>query len=136
MANSSPLRALPSGVPNVPNAKCQIFGTFDTPNTKTNPHKPFYISKNLEHVYSTISNMRRYRQQCHYCLALFNSFFLSPPSFVFLRLSVCNPSLSLSLALSLKPNHHYHHYSIGEQTQPSSLSSLNHSTPSHHHHSP
>ena len=126
MANSSPLRALPSGVPNVPNVKCQIFDTFDTPNTKTNPHQPFYISKNLEHVYSTVSNMRRYGQQCHYCLALFNSFFVSPPLFVSLRLSVCNPSLSLSHWLSLsdpttiiittrsvnRPNHHYYHHSI------------------------
>ena len=60
-------------------AKCQIFGTFDTPITKTVPHQLFQISKNLRHSYSTVSNMRRYGYQCQTLFSLFNSFFLSPP---------------------------------------------------------
>ena len=60
-------------------AKCQIFGTFDTPITKTIPHQLFQISKNLRHNYSTVSNMRRYGHQCQTLFGLFNSFFLSPP---------------------------------------------------------
>ena len=60
-------------------AKCQIFGTFDTPITKTIPHQLFQISKNLRYNYSTVSNMRRYGHQCQTLFGLFNSFFLSLP---------------------------------------------------------
>ena len=60
-------------------AKCQIFGTFDTPITKTIPHQLFQISKNLRYNYNTVSNMRRYGHQCQTLFGLFNSFFLSPP---------------------------------------------------------
>ena len=60
-------------------AKCQIFGTFDTPITKTIPHQLFQISKNLRYNYSTVSNIRRYGHQCQTLFGLFNSFFLSPP---------------------------------------------------------
>ena len=84
--------------------KCQIFGTFDTPNTKTSPHQPFQISKNLKHIYSTVSNMRRYRHQCQTLFGLFNSFFLSPPSFVSLRLQPISLSLFLSgILIAISP---------------------------------
>ena len=67
---------------------------------KTNHHQLFQISKNLTHIYSTISNMRQYGHQCQTLFSLFNSFFLSPP-IICLSPSTTHLSLSLSLSLSL-----------------------------------
>ena len=82
-------------------AKCQIFGTFDTPITKTIPHQLFQISKNLRHGYSTVSNMRRYGHQCQTLFGLFNSFILSPPIICISRSLSIYISHSLSLFLCL-----------------------------------
>ena len=54
--------------------------------------------------------MRRYGQQCQTLFGLFNSFFLSPPSFVSLRLQCVSLrlqpiSLSLCLAFSSPSRH-------------------------------
>ena len=62
--------------------------------SKYEPHKMFQMAKNLVHYYSTISNMRRYRQQLQKFILLFYLLFLSPHHI----------SLSLSLSLSLSSN--------------------------------
>ena len=73
-------------------AKCQIFGTFGTPNTKMKLYQMFQISKIMPHCYSTVSNiMRQYGQQWQNGILLFFVFF----SLLFHRyLSLCH-SLSL-----------------------------------------
>ena len=78
-------------------AKCQIFGTFTTPNTKMMLYEMCQISKIIQHGYSTIANQQRYRQMLQklYCF-IFS--FVSPLSSFFLF-----PSLSLSGSLSHLP---------------------------------
>ena len=43
-------------------AKCQIFGTFTTPNTKMMFYEMCQISKIIQHGYNTVANLQRYGQ--------------------------------------------------------------------------
>ena len=87
-------------------AKCQIFGTFATPNTKMKLYQMFQIPKIIQHRYSTVSNMRRYRQMLQkillfYILFSLSSFFIF--SFLFsltLRFPLSSPCTG---SLSLRP---------------------------------
>ena len=82
-------------------AKCQIFGTFGTPNTKMKLYQMFQISKIMPHCYSTVSNiMRQYGQQWQNGILLFYCVFLSPLPQISLSLSLSISSLS-SLSLSI-----------------------------------
>ena len=84
-------------------AKCQIFGTFGTPNTKMKLYQMFQISKIMPHYYSTVSNiMRQYGQQWQNGILLFFVFF----SLLFHRYLSLSPStlshfFSLCHSLSL-----------------------------------
>ena len=79
-------------------AKCQIFGTFTTPNTKMTLYEMCQISKIIQHSYSTVANLQRYRQMWQNFL-LFFILFVSPlPSFFLFS------SLSLSSSLSSPSN--------------------------------
>ena len=80
-------------------AKCQIFGTFGTPNTKMKLYQMFQISKIMPHCYSTVSNiMRQYGQQWQNGILLFFVFF----SLLFHRyLSLRRLSLISSLSVTL-----------------------------------
>ena len=79
-------------------AKCQIFGTFTTPNTKMTLYEMCQISKIIQHSYSIVANLQRYRQMWQNFL-LFFILFLSPlPSFFLFS------SLSLSSSLSSPSN--------------------------------
>ena len=60
--NANALRAPTADVLNVPNAKCQIFGTFSTPNTKTEVYQMFQMVKIIPHMNSTVANLQRYGQ--------------------------------------------------------------------------
>ena len=82
-------------------AKCQIFGTFGTPNTKTGLYKMFQILKIMPHCYNTVSNMRQYGQQWQNGILLFYCVFLSPLPHISLS------SLTLSYFFSL-----YHSLSL------------------------
>ena len=104
--------------------KCQIFGTFETPITKTIPHQLFQISKNLRHGYSTVSNMRQYGHQCQTLFGLFNSFFLSPPIrcisrslFVYISRSLCLAFLPRPLASPISPRRSRHRRSCHAERQ-------------------
>ena len=67
-------------------AKCQIFGTFATSNTKVELYEMCQISKIIQHGYSTVANLQRYGHmlQKFYCF-IFS--FLSPLHFFFSLLS-------------------------------------------------
>ena len=82
-------------------AKCQIFGTFGTPNTKKGLYQMFQISKIMPHCYNTVSNMRQYGQQWQNGILLFYCIFLSPLPHISLS------SLTLSYFFSL-----YHSLSL------------------------
>ena len=80
-------------------AKCQIFGTFTTPNTKMTLYEMCQISKIIQHSYSIVANLQRYRQMWQNFFIVFYSFSLSSP-FIFSFLF----SLTLRFPLfSLKP---------------------------------
>ena len=78
-------------------AKCQIFGTFATPNTKMELYEMCQISKIRQHDYITVANFQRYGQMLQK-IYYFIFPFLSPFSSFFLF-----SSFSLSGSLSLLP---------------------------------
>ena len=83
-------------------AKCQIFGTFGTPNTKMKLYQMFQISKIMPHCYSTVSNiMRQYGQQWQNGILLFYCVFLSPLPQISLSSSTLSYFFSLCHSLSL-----------------------------------
>ena len=44
-------------------AKCQIFGTFNTPNIKMKLYQMFQMVKIIPHMNSTVANLQRYGQK-------------------------------------------------------------------------
>ena len=82
--------------------KCQIFGTFGTPNTKIKLYQMFQISKIMPHCYNTVSNiMRQYGQQWQNGILLFYCVFLSPLPRISLSPSTLSYFFSLCHSLSL-----------------------------------
>ena len=74
---------------------CQIFGTFDIPNTKNTSHQMFYMCQIFTICVRTIANLQRYEHKCqtekYYFIRLF-----SVLSFLYLIFSLSSQNLSLS----------------------------------------
>ena len=81
---------------------CQIFGTFDIPNTKNTSHQMFYMCQIFTVCVRTIANLQQYGHKCqtekYYFIRLFSLL-----SFLYLIFSLPSQNLSLSLSPSSQP---------------------------------